>query len=262
MSILEAYNLNFSYDNNTIFNNITLKIKEGSFVNIYGRNGVGKTTLLKLLSGSIITDSNIKVDKIKINKFNMDVINNKIAFISSNNKFFSKTVLDEILLEKNEITDVDVSMARKLLDDFNLSSIEGISPLDLSYAENQIVGVIKFMIKKPKVLFIDNAFSRFDYDKKTEILEFIKKYALKNNITVIYASNNLDDIYLFDRVIVLKNKEIYLDADPKTLLNDDRLLDVTKKLPFIEELSRKLIMYNLISKKYDNVLDLAEDLLK
>ena len=262
MNILEVYNLNFSYDDKTIFNNINLKITEGSFVNIYGRNSSGKTTLLKLLSGSIITDSDIKIDNIKINKFNMDIINNKTSNISSNNKYFSKTVLDELLLEKNDISDVDISMARKLLDDFNLSSIENISPLDLSYAENQIVGVIKFMIKKPKVLFIDNAFSRFDYDKKREILEFIKKYALKNKITVIYASNNLDDIYLFDRVIVLKNKEIYLDTDSKSLLNDERLLDVTKKLPFIEELSRKLIMYNLVSKKYDNLLDLAEDLLK
>ena len=262
MSILEVYNLNFSYDDKVIFNNINLKIEEGSLVNIYGRNSSGKTTLLKLLSGSIITDSDIKIDKVKINKFNMDVINNKIAFISSNNKLFSKTVLDEILLEKNDITDVDVSMARKLLDDFNLSSIEEISPLDLSYAENQIVQIIKFMIKKPKVLFIDNAFSRFDYDKKKEILEFIKKYALNNKITVVYASNNLDDIYLFDRVIVLKNKEMYIDTDPKTLLSDDRILDVTKRLPFIEELSRKLIMYNLVSKKYDSLYELAEDLLK
>lgn len=262
MNILEVYNLNFSYEDKVIFNNLNLKIKEGSFVNIYGRNSGGKTTLLKLLSGSIITDSDIKIDKVKINKFNMDIINNKTSYISSNNKFFSKTVLDEILLEKNEITDVDVSMAKKLLDDFNLLAIEKISPLDLSYAENQIVQVIKFMIKKPKVLFIDNAFSRFDYDKKTEILEFIKKYASKNKITVIYASNNLDDIYLFDRVIVLKNKEIYLDTDPKNILNDDKLLDVTKKLPFIEELSRKLMMYNLVSKKYSDLNELAEDLLK
>ena len=74
MSILEAYNLNFSYDNNTIFNDVTIKIKEGSLVNIYGRNGVGKTTLLKILSGSIITDSNVKVDKIKINKFNKEKV--------------------------------------------------------------------------------------------------------------------------------------------------------------------------------------------
>ena len=262
MNILEVYNLNFSYDNKTIFNNINFKIKEGSFVNIYGRNGVGKTTLLKLLSGSIITDSDIKVDKVKINKFNMDIINNKTSFISSNNKLFSKTVLDEILLDKNDITDVDVSLARKLLDEFNLSDIEGISPQDLSYAENQIVGVIKFMIKKPKVLFIDNAFSRFDLDKKTEILLFIKKFAMENNIAVVYASNNLDDIYLFDRVVVLKNKEIYLDTDPKSLLNDERLLDVTKKLPFMEELSRKLMMYNLISKKYTEIHELVEDLLK
>lgn len=262
MNILEVYNLNFSYDDRTIFNNITLKIKEGSFVNIYGRNGVGKTTLLKLLSGSIITDSDIKVDKVKINKFNMDVINNKISFISSSNKLFSKTVLDEILLEKNDITDIDISMAKKLLDEFNLLAIENISPLDLSYAENQIVQVIKFMIKKPKVLFIDNAFSRFDFDKKTEILLFIKKYALKNNITVIYASNNLDDIYLFDRVIVLKNKEIYLDTDPKSLLNDEKLLNVTKKVPFMEELSNKLMMYNLVSKSYTDIDELVEDLLK
>ena len=262
MNILEVYNLNFSYDDKVIFNNINLKIKEGSFVNLYGRNSSGKSTLLKLLSGSIITESDIKVDKVKINKFNMDIINNKISFISSNNKLFSRTVLDELLLEKNDITNMDISMARKLLDDFNLSDIENISPLDLSYAENQIVQVIKFMIKKPRVLFIDNAFSRFDFDKKTEILLFIKKYALKNKITVIYASNNLEDIYLFDRVIVLKNKEIYLDTDPKTLLNDDSILNVTKKLPFIEELSRKLMMYNLISKKYDDINELVEDLLK
>lgn len=262
MNILEVYNLNFSYDNKTIFNNLNLKIKEGSFVNVYGRNSSGKSTLLKLLSGSIITESDIKVDKVKINKFNMDVINNKISFISSNNKLFSKTVLDELLLEKNDITDMDISMAKKLLDDFNLSGIENISPLDLSYAENEIVQVIKFMIKKPRVLFIDNAFSRFDFDKKTEILLFIKKYALKNKITVIYASNNLEDIYLFDRVIVLKNQEIYLDTDPKTILNDDSILNVTKKLPFIEELSRKLMMYNLISKKYTNIDELVEDLLK
>ncbi len=118
------------------------------------------------------------------------------------------------------------------------------------------------MIKKPKVLFIDNAFSKFDFDKKTEILLFIKKYAIKNNITVIYASNNLEDIYLFDRVIVLKNKEIYIDSDPKSILNNDTILDVTKKLPFMEELSRKLMMYNLISKKYSDVNELVEDLLK
>lgn len=262
MNIIEVYNLNFSYDDKNIFNNINLKIEEGSFINIYGRNSSGKTTLLKLLSGSIITDSDIKIDNIKINRFNMDVINNKTSFISSNNNFYSKTVLDEILLEKNEVTDADISMAKKLLDDFNLSTIEDISPLDLSYAENQIVGVIKFMIKKPKVLFIDNAFSKFDFDKKTEILLFIKKYAIKNNITVIYASNNLEDIYLFDRVIVLKNKEIYIDSDPKSILNNDTILDVTKKLPFMEELSRKLMMYNLISKKYSDVNELVEDLLK
>lgn len=100
MNILEVYNLNFSYDDKVIFNNINLKIKEGSFVNVYGRNSSGKSTLLKLLSGSIITESDIKVDKVKINKFNMDVINNKISFISSNNKLFSKTVLDELLLER------------------------------------------------------------------------------------------------------------------------------------------------------------------
>ncbi len=262
MNVLEVYNLNFSYDDKTIFNNITLKIKEGSFVNVYGRNSSGKSTLLKLLSGSIITDYDIKIDKLKVNKFNMDIINNKISYISSNNKFFSKTVLDELLLDKNDITDNDINAARKLLDEFNLSAIENISPLDLSYAENQIVGVIKFMIKKPRVLFIDNAFSRFDFDKKTEILLFIKKYALKNKITVVYASNNLEDVYLFDRVIVLKNKGIYLDLDPKSLLDDDSIFNVTKKLPFIEELSRKLMMYNLISKKYTDINTLVEDLLK
>ena len=69
MYIIEAHNLNYGTSNDILFDNIDVVIEKGSFVSIVGKNGVGKTTLLKLLGGSIISSNNIKVDNIQVNKY-------------------------------------------------------------------------------------------------------------------------------------------------------------------------------------------------
>ena len=65
MNIIETHNLNYKSLNNVLFKNINLEIEEGSFTSIIGENGVGKTTLLKILSGSIISDNYVKIDGLK-----------------------------------------------------------------------------------------------------------------------------------------------------------------------------------------------------
>ena len=139
--IIEMYDLVYSANNKIILNNINLKIKQGEIVNVVSKNNSAKTTLLKLLGGYIITDNQVKIEGIKISNFNMEVINTKVSFITSNNEFFSKTVLEEILQDNVYVSLNEINKVKKYLYDFNVPYLLNMSPLDLSYAENQIVSI-------------------------------------------------------------------------------------------------------------------------
>ena len=118
MNIIEAH-INYEIEDRILFDNIKLNIIKGDFVSIIGENGVGKTTLLKLLGGHLITNNNIKIDNLQINKYNIEEVNKRVSYITSYNEFFNKTVLDEILGLKRE-NQFEKNKARKLLDNFNL----------------------------------------------------------------------------------------------------------------------------------------------
>ena len=259
MNIIEANNINYSTSNKVLFKDINLKIEKGSYVSIIGDNGVGKSTLLKLLSGSLISDNNIKIDGIQVNRFNVEEIAKKSSFISSHNEFFSKTVLSEILQDRKSVSAFDINKVKKMLDEFNLLYLENRSPQSLSYAENQIVALIKAILKEPKIIFLDNAFSRLDFDKRYELLNYINKISKLKDITIISTSNDIKELYLSDRIIYLKNRKIQFDGSYNEFINDE---DLNVKLPWEIEVSDKLIMYELIDKRYDSIDDIIGELCK
>lgn len=259
MNIIEAHNINYSTSDKVLFKDVDINIENGSYVSIIGNNGVGKTTLLRLLNGSIITDNNIKIDGIQVNRFNVEEIARKSAMITSHNEFFSKTVISEILQDRKSVSAFDINKVKKMLDEFNLLYLENASPQTLSYAENQIVGLIKAILKEPKIIFLDNAFSRLDFDKRYELLNYLKKYCDLKNITIISTSNDINDLAFSDRVLYIKNRTIEFDGTYIELINDD---DINIKKPWEIEVSEKLIMYDLIEKKYDNIDDIIGELCK
>ena len=262
MNIIDANDINYVSNDKTIFHGLNLKIKEGSFVSIIGENSEGKSTLLKLLGGVIITSNNIKIDNIQVNKFNLEDISKRVSYISSYNEFFSKTVMQEILQEKKNVSVFELNKVRKILDDFNLLYLEKLSVQKLSYAENQIIALIKTIIKKPKIIFLDNAFSRLDIDKRKELFEYLKKFASENKITIISTTNSIDDLKYSDRIILLKYSNIFFDGTYNDLLNNVDLPAEGLKLPWEYDFCNKLMLYDLIDKNYDNIDDIVGELCK
>lgn len=253
MEIIEAHNINYVNSTKTVFHNLNLDIEDGSFVAIIGENGSGKTCLLKILSGQIITDSNIKLDNIQINKFNIGELYKKIAYINSYNKFYSKTVMEEILQDKRNISVFEVNKIKKLLDEFNLLYLENMSAQNLSYAENQIVALIKAITKNPKIIFLDNAFSKLDMDKRKELIEYLTNYCKKNKITIISATNNIEELKYYDRIILLKYSSMFFDGSYQELLDTVDLNKEGLRYPWEIEVSNKLILYDLINDRYDDL---------
>lgn len=260
MNIIEAH-INYEVEDKILFDNINLNITKGSFVSIIGENGVGKTTLLKLLGGHLITNNNIKIDNIQINKYNIEEVNKRVSFITSYNEFFNKTVIDEILGLKRE-NPFEKNKARKLLDNFNLLYLEKMSPLDLSYAENQIVALIKAIVKQSKIIILDNAFIRLDIDKRNELYNYIKDYSKKNEITILMTTTNTYDLKYADRILLIKDNSITFDGNYEELLDRINMNKIGFKNSWEEEISNKLIMYDLIHEVYDNIDDIVGELCK
>ena len=255
MNIIEAYNINYL----DIFHNLDINIKEGEFVNIVGKNNIGKSTLIKLLSGELLTD---KLDGIQLNKFNIEEVNKKVGFINSYNEFFSKTVIEEILQCNNNISVFDINRVKRKLEEFNLLDIKDVSSQDLSYAENQIVALIKVLIKNPRIIFLDNAFSKLDIDKRRELFSYIREYAKKNNITIISITNNLEDLFFDSRVILLTDSGIKYDGDVSTFFDEINVLKEGLNIPWILDVSNKLKLYNLIDKTCFSIDELVGELCK
>lgn len=258
MNIIEAH-INYEIEDRILFDNIKLNIIKGDFVSIIGENGVGKTTLLKLLGGHLITNNNIKIDNLQINKYNIEEVNKRVSYITSYNEFFNKTVLDEILGLKRE-NQFEKNKARKLLDNFNLLYLEKMSPLDLSYAENQIVALIKAIVKESRVIILDNAFLRLDIDKRKELYNYIKDYSKKNEVTILMTTTNIYDLEYADRIILLKDNIISFDGSYDEFLNKINMNKVGFKNSWENEISNKLIMYDLIHNVHDNIEDIVGEL--
>ena len=91
-NIIEIYDLKYKINTKTILNDIKIKIASGSTINLIGKNQSGKTILLKLIGGLIITDNQIKIDGEKISKFNIENKKKKVFYMTTNNEYFSKTV--------------------------------------------------------------------------------------------------------------------------------------------------------------------------
>lgn len=258
MNIIEAH-INYELDDRILFDNIKLNITKGDFVSIIGENGIGKTTLLKMLGGLLITNNNIKIDNLQINKYNTEEVNKRVSYIKSYNEFFNKTVLDEILGLKRE-NPFEINKARKLLDNFNLLYLEKMSPLDLSYAENQIVALIKAIVKESRVIILDNAFLRLDIDKRKELYNYIKDYSKKNEVTILMTTTNTYDLEYADRILLLKDNIISFDGTYDEFLNKINMNKVGFKNTWENEISNKLIMYDLIHNVHDNIEDIVGEL--
>ena len=101
MSILKIENLNFSYSENVIFNDLSFSIEENSINAIIGTNSSGKTTLIKILCGILFSNNNIKLDNIKLNKKNIKEYSKKIGVCLFDNFLFDDVISELVFSLEN-----------------------------------------------------------------------------------------------------------------------------------------------------------------
>ena len=249
--MIKIKNLSYKYKNgNKVLNNINLNINKGEFVCIIGKNGSGKSTFSKLLSGLLpFKDGEIIVNGINLKDKKKTLEIRKtigIVFQNPENQILFDKVYDDIAFSLQNLG-FSKEQISNIIDDalnsVNMSEYKNSYTDTLSLGQKQRIAIASTLAINPNLLILDEPTTMLDPINKTAIYKTLNNLHEKS-ITIIYITNNIDEILLADRILFLENGEIKEDFKRETLLNHlDSLKDFEAPgiISLIKKLSNKQI---------------------
>ena len=266
-NIIEIDSLNYSYKDTLVFDNISLSIKEGSFVTVVGVSGCGKTTLVKLILGLIKGNSVIMCEGLPVVDYHLKVLRKDVGVIYGNieDSFVNETVMDEIAfnlenlnLAKEEINKRIISISNKL----KIKNILEKNPHHITQEEKWLVALASSLVMRPNILIIDDGFSSLSPKKRIIVLSLLEKLNIKG-MTIINFSSNIEETLYGSEIIVLSEGKVLLSGSKEEVLGAEEILEeIGVGVPFIVSLSNKLGFYNLTKKIYLSEKELVDALWK
>ena len=154
-------------------------------------------------------------------------------------------------------------MTKEVCDNFSLNQILNKKVTNLTNSEKQKVAIASIIIYRPKIIILDDCINQLTKVEKNKLFEILKLYKKKYKITIILATHDLEDTINCDRIIVLDKGKVVLDDTPfKVYKKYDKMKHLGFKLPFMIDLSLKLMNLNLIDHIYLEKEKLVNDLWK
>lgn len=213
---LENLSYNYPNSNKKIFDNLNLVIKKNECIGLVGKSGIGKTTLVNLITCVLEpTKGNVIVDKIDVTS-NSRSWQNIIGYVPQDIYLIDESIRDNIVfnLDNNLADDMRLkkSIKESNLEEFVYNLPDGLDTqigekgLKLSGGQRQRIGIARALYKSPKLLIFDEATNSLDKNNEKEILNNIKK--IKDNFTVLIISHNEETLSFCDKIISIKNNKI------------------------------------------------------
>ena len=196
---------------------INLSLQNAEFVALSGVSGSGKTTLLRVLagleeaSGEIIVDGEIWLNE----KIKKPIQKRDIGFVFQDYALFPNlSVIDNLLYVKK-----DKDLAKQLLSLTDLYELKNRYPNSLSGGQKQRVSLCRALMKRPKILLMDEPLSALDPHMRLKLQDEILTLHKEFKTTTIMVSHDPSEMYkLASRVLVLKDGKIIDDGLPKDIL--------------------------------------------
>lgn len=197
---------------------INLHINKGEFVALSGKSGSGKTTLLRILAGlEKADDATIQVDDAiwQDKSTNLAIQKREIGFVFQDYALFENMSVEKNLLFVNH----DKELAKHLLKLTDLYKLRSRYPNSLSGGQKQRVSICRALMKRPKILLLDEPLSALDAQMRTKLQNELLTLHKEFQTTTIMVSHDPSEIYkLASRVILLENAKIINDGLPKDIL--------------------------------------------
>jgi ATP-binding cassette, subfamily C, bacterial LapB len=215
-------NVSFSYPNapNKALDKVSFKIEPGERIGIIGRVGSGKTTVGRLLLGFYESEEGrILVDGVDSRQYDPSDLRAGIGFAMQDTDLFFGKLRDNIALGKPEATDAEILAAARLsgVETFIAGHPMGYDmPISeggrsLSGGQKQAIGLARVLIRKPRILFLDEPTAHFDVRSEHEFLERLKAIH-DEKMTIIISTHRLSLLGMVDRLLLFDNGRLVADG--------------------------------------------------
>jgi len=232
----------YNDDERDVLKSIDLTISGGEMTSVVGHSGAGKSTILNLIPRFYDSNSgDILIDDQSIYKSTISSLRSNISLVNQDTTLFDDTIKNNIAYAKLDASEDEIFEAAKLsfCDEFinklpnKFDTIIGENGIRLSGGEKQRLSIARAMLKKSKIILLDEATSSLDAETESKIQEAIK-FLTKNRTTLVIAHRlstimNSNKIYVVDdgRIAaegnhqkLLKSSEIYKNFYEKQLRKD------------------------------------------
>ncbi len=219
--ILKFENVSFSYpegckpEGSLLISPVSFDLQPGTFVSLLGRNGVGKTTLLKLMANLLQPVTGDRhLENVPFSRWSLQSFAKKVTYLpSSLDCLFPIQVKDLVMFGRAPYLK-SFSVESKHDEDCGLKSLETTETLDLkdryfqtlSSGEKQRVLLAKALAQTPKLLLIDEITAHLDPSYQQSLLKLLKQISQTQHIAIFMVSHNEELSQMFsDEIFVLKN---------------------------------------------------------
>ncbi|WP_252229770.1 ABC transporter ATP-binding protein [Clostridium sp. ZBS15] len=257
--MIQVSNLSFKIDDKEILKDINLNINEGKIFGIIGPNGVGKSTLLRCLSG-IYKTSKGEVKYNDENVYNNPKVKENIGFVADENTFFYNFKVKEVLRYYNyAYKNFDIDRFNELNEIFKLPLNKFVFQFSKGM-KMRLSLALAFSIKA-KYLILDEPTSGLDPIVKNKLLKIFIDEVANNNATIIISSHHLGELErICDEVAILDEGKVSYKNSIENMKNKIKKIQVAFDKPTYEEdlelkgvfkISKVGRVFTIITEQYD-----------
>jgi len=225
--MLEVKNLNAYYGKSHILQGLNISVKEGEIVSLLGRNGVGRSTVLKSLMGMIKTNGSIIFDEKEINGKDIhEIANYGIGYVSENRDIFPDlTVRENLELgKKNNKYGIKWEI-EELFNLFpNLKNRIDVMGGVLSGGEQQMLTICRSLMGCPKLIMIDEPTEGLSPQMVNNVENLLKNIA-KKGVSILLVEQKLTIAFnLSNRLYVMGHGRIVYEGTPNEIKNNNTVV--------------------------------------
>ena len=215
---IEFSDVGFSYSGSKehlCLRDVDIKINSGETVGIIGATGSSKTSFVQLIPRLYdVTEGTVKVGGVDVRKYDLDTLRNSVAMVLQKNVLFSGTIKDNLRWGNENATDEEMIEACRLscADDFIKEMPEGYDTFieqggtNVSGGQKQRICIARSLLKKPKILILDDSTSAVDTKTDAMIRKAMKEYIPET--TKIIIAQRISSIESADKIIVLDDGKV------------------------------------------------------
>lgn len=228
-NIISVSDLSFGYDSKRkVLENINFQLKKGESVGLVGANGVGKSTLLRILVGlNTGFQGDVMVNNIPLEKKNLKTIRKNVGYVfqDADSQLFMSTVFDDVAFAPRNYGMSEAEVNEKTMEALKVVHIEQLKDKQiykLSGGEKKLASIATILSTEPDVILMDEPSVALDPRNRRNLINILNRL----NQAKIIASHDLNMIMdTCERTILLSDGKIIKDGNTKEILLDKELME-------------------------------------